>query len=205
MCPRGRKPARAGTCRAPVRGGCTPRRAAGPTPPSLWPPHPPPLAQAPREEAHCHGCSAAMPLWPLINPASGPRAGVGTFLHPPAPAHPRAGQPVVPSPGQRLGSICARSQLPSASSPPRGQTLLAPGLEEQVPQRNQVFSLICPRGEHRASPASPCLPRRLSGTTATATARLTHSLCLPKGEIQVCTADLPPFFGLSPVQAASSP
>lgn len=160
MCPRGRKPARAGTCRAPVRGGCTPRRAAGPAPPSLWPPHPPPRAQALREEAHCHGCSAAMPLWPLINPVSSPRAGVGTFLHPPAPAHPRAGQPVVPSPGQRLGSICPGSQPPSASSPPRGQTLLAPGLEEQVPQRNQVFSLICPRGAHPLPPpASPVASR----------------------------------------------
>lgn len=203
-CPHRREPAGAGTRRAPVRRprGLHPQESGQPHSPSPWPPHPPPpRARAPREEARCRVCSEATALWPLINPASSPRDGVGTFSHPPAPSDPPgAGQPVVPNPAELrlLGS-----QPPSA--PPGGQALLAPGLEEQVAQRNQVFTLICPSGERGTSPASPRPPQSPPRAGGTATARLRGSPHLQNGEICASTADLLPFPGLSPGQAAPSP
>lgn len=106
----------------------------------------PPGAQAPREEAHCRICSAAMALWPPVNPASSPRGGAGTFSHPPAPSNPPRGAGCLGRAARaRLYLHAPRPTAPS--SPPRGQR---PGATRKSGLRSHPAK--------RRAPRTPCLP-----------------------------------------------
>lgn len=166
-----------------------------------------------QEEAHCPASSAPMALWPPINPASSPGDGMGTFSRAPAPLTLLCGAAGGPEPSTAaccLGrSARARlylcpprltapvSQLPSTQAGTvgpgsrRAGATKKSGLHSHLPKSSRIPCL--PPSPSRLPP--PQSPLGVGG----------RGPCPQKGEICMRTADLLPFFGLSPVQAAPSP